>query len=55
MCGDVEEHPRQHNIAGTVQASFNQGHEKFGVTQGIQYACICLYSVCFSSFKPIFE
>ena len=42
-------------LQGIVQASFSQGHEKFGVTQGIQCICICLYSVCFSSFKHIFE
>ena len=55
MCGDVEKNPGSYNIAGIVQACFSQGHEKFGVTRGIQCTCVSLYSVCFSSFKPIFE
>ena len=45
MCGDVEKNPGPFNIGGIVQASFSQGHEKFGVTQGIQCTCISLYSV----------
>ena len=35
MCGDVEKNPGPYNIAGIDQASFSQGHEKFGVTRGI--------------------
>ena len=38
-----------------VRASFSQGHEKFRTNRGIQCACISLYSLYFSSFKPIFE
>ena len=34
MCGDVEKNPGPY-IAGIDQASFSQGHEKFGVTCGI--------------------
>ena len=55
MCGDVEKNPGPYKIAGIVQASFSQGHEKFGVTRGIQCTCISLYSVCFSSIKLILE
>ena len=55
MCGDVEENPGPYKSAGIVQASFSQGLEKFGVTGGIQCTCISLYSVCFSSIKPILE
>ena len=55
MCGDVEKNPGPYKIAGIVQASFSQGHEKFGVTRGIQCTCISLYSVCFSSNKSILE
>ena len=35
MCGAVEKNPGPYKIAGIVQASFSQGHEKFGVTRGI--------------------
>ena len=42
MCGDVEKNSGLYNIAGMVQASFSQGHEKFGVTRGIQCTCISL-------------
>ena len=55
MCGDVEKNPGPYKIAGIVQASFSQGHEKFGITRGIQCTCIRLNSVCFSSIKPILE
>ena len=54
MCGVVEKNPGPYNIALIVQAAFNQDHEKFGVTWGIQCTCISSYSVCSSSFKPIF-
>ena len=53
MCGDNEKNPGAYKISGKVQASFSQGHEKFGVTWGIQCTCISLYSLCFSSIKPI--
>ena len=52
---DVKKNPEPYNIAGIIQASFSLGHEKFGVTRGIQCTCISLYSACLSSFKPIFE
>ena len=55
MCGDVEKNSRPYNLSGIVQASFSQGHEKIGVTRRIQSTCITLYSLCFLSFKPIFE
>ena len=55
MWGDVKKNPGPDNIAGIVRGSFSQGHEKFGVTREIQCTCISLYSVRFSSFKPIFE
>ena len=55
MCGDVEKNSRPYNLSGIVQASFSQGHEKIGVTRRIQCTCITLYSLCFLSFKPIFE
>ena len=55
MCGNVEKIPGPYNIAGIVQVSFIHGHEKFGVSQGIQCTFISLYSMCVSSFKPIFE
>ena len=45
MCGDVEKNPGTYNIAGKVQASYSQGHEKFGLTRGIQRTC-SFYSVC---------
>ena len=47
MHSDVEKNTGPYNTAGTVQASFSQGQEKFGVNRGIQCACISLYSVCF--------
>ena len=53
MCGDIEKNPGPYNIAGIVQDFFSQGHETFGVTREIQCTCITLYSVRFSSFKPI--
>ena len=55
MCSDIEKNPGQYNFAGIVQTSFSQSHGKFIVTQGIQCTCISLYSVCFSSFKLIFD
>ena len=44
MCGDVEENPGPYNIAGIVPGSFNQDHEKFGVTP---VTCNSFYSMCF--------
>ena len=35
MCGDGKINQGPYNIAGIVQASISQCHEKFGVTQGI--------------------
>ena len=54
MCGDVEKNPGPYNIAGIDQASFSQGHEKFGVTRGIYFTRISLYNVWFSGFKSYF-
>ena len=45
MGGDVEENREPYNIAGIVQASFSQGHEKFGVTGEVQCTCFSLYSL----------
>ena len=36
-----------------IQATFSQGHPKFGRTKGIQYACISLFSICFSILKAV--
>ena len=47
MHSDVDKNPGPYNTAGTVQASFSQGQEKFGVNRGIQCACISLHSVFF--------
>ena len=55
MGGDVEKNQGPYNIVRIAQTSYSQGHEKFGVTREIQCTCISLYSVCFSSFKSIFE
>ena len=37
MCDDVEKTPRPYNIAEISQATFSQGHKRFGVTRWIQY------------------
>ena len=42
MCCNVEKIPGPYNIAGIVQVSFIHGHEKFGVSQGIQCTFISL-------------
>lgn len=42
-----------YTILNCIQASFNQGHEKFGETRGIQCTCIALYNICFSVFKDV--
>ena len=36
-----------------IQATFSQGHPKFGHARGIQCTCISLFSVCFSIFKSV--
>ena len=40
-------------IQKVVQASFSQGHPKFGSARGIQCTCIFLFSICFSIFKTV--
>ena len=42
-----------YSIQKVVQASFSQGHPKFGSTRGIQCTCISLFSICFSIFKTV--
>lgn len=51
--GDIELNPGPYAILKCIQASFHQGHEKFGNTRGIQCSCISLFSICFSTLKAV--
>ena len=42
-----------YGIQKVIQATFNQGHPKFGPTRAIQCTCISLFSICFSIFKAV--
>ena len=42
-----------YSIEKVIQATFSQGHPKFGSTRRIQCTCISLFSICFSIFKVV--
>ena len=39
---------KSYSVRKSVQGSYNQGHERFGTTAGMQYTCISLFSLCWS-------
>ena len=53
LSGDIELNPGPYDLVKCIQASFHQGHGKFGATRGIQCSCISLYGICFSAFKSV--
>lgn len=53
LCGDIEINPGPYTVLKCTKASFNQAHEKFGETRGIQCTCISLFDICFSLFKQV--
>ena len=39
---------KSYSVIKSVQRSYNQGHESFGTTAGMQCTCISLFSLCWS-------
>ena len=39
---------KSYSVRKSVQGSYNQGHERFGTTAGMQCTCISLLSLCWS-------
>ena len=40
-------------LCKVVQGSFNQGNAMFGETTGIQYACMALFAISYSTLKEV--
>ena len=40
-------------VIKSVQGSYNQGHERFGTTAGMQCNCISLFSLCWSVIRKV--
>ena len=39
---------KSYSVIKSAQRSYNQGHERFGTTAGMQCTCISLFSLCWS-------
>ena len=52
--GDVESNPGPtYNLLKSLSASYNQGHQKFGNTAGVQCACNSLFAICWSKIRKV--